>query len=161
MKRLFINLILALMVLSSGLTFQSCHNDKEPQVEPTNFRGIWDLEYEEITRDGHREVYNTIANTDIFIEFFHNGDFDIYRSASDNPHVLLFIDRPENRGYWSLSGTVLTLKYDDGFEDVWDITSLTENYLRLRYVPFEDEKVEKRRDYKRIVESEFSIEYPN
>ncbi len=142
---------LLLMVAVSGLS--SCDWEDDEEDLTGTYIGLWDLR-EEIVDDYIRTtVYKTDPDTDMFIEFQENGDFFIYHSLSIDRHEyydLVFEDRPENAGYWAVSGQRLILKFDSNFEEVWDMEDITSRHLELEYIPYEGEKMAKHRSFDRV-----------
>lgn len=122
MKRINFNLIILGLGALFMVVMSSCHKDDEEQRPLTDplitFEEVWDL-IEEDSSDG---FFDEDETTDFFIDFMKDGDFQLYHSESiDRYKSLIFIDRPENRGYWVLSGRMLTMYYDDGFREEWSV----------------------------------------
>lgn len=161
MRKVLRNLLLGAGIMLSAAITTGCGEDEEvqPQESLINFKGMWDLTYEKIEERGRTTVYDLDVNTDIFLELFQNGDFNILHSYSmEDYHHLVFTNRPEDRGFWTLSGRYLTLHFDDNYDSEWKIERLTKDHCDMWYEPAEGERISKTRHFVRLYEEDYIVD---
>lgn len=123
-----------LLLLTISTIFYSCSNsdDSDNSIDPNNLIGKWAIISEKETANGttiyEEDWFHSCSETQDYIEFFTNGEFDWIEHQSD---CLISTSGSNTEATWTLTGNTINIGNDPEL-DSFKIENITSTTLTLK-----------------------------